>query len=209
MNLSFIELLKQEGINVTVTSSFRKNAKTKQGRTSHHSHYDDWGHPAAIDFRAADGNTDKLLKDIYSNPRIVAWLVTHKKGIIEETSKHPDIRKSTGADKTAKRGDLLHVGPDQLALRMSKAWGVDYNATYNTSSNLASSTYSGPRDGKMGSKAFPLGGGKTKIDPNGSYTLFHTFGYGTDKRTKRRGVDCSKKVINTLMGYMDKGCNTL
>jgi len=207
MNLSFPELLKQEGINISVTSTFRKNAKTKQGRTSHHSHNDEWGHPAAIDFRAADGNTDKLLNDIYSNPRIVAWLINHKKGIIEETSKHSKIRESTGADKTAPGGDLLHVGPDRLALQMSRAWGLDYNANYNTT--RSSATYSGPRDGKMGSKAFPLGGGKTKIDPNGSYTLFHTFGYGTDKRTKRRGVDCSKKVINTLMGYMDKGCSTL
>ena len=203
MNLSFPELLKQEGLNIVVTSTLRPGAKTKQGRTSHHSHKDEWGYSAAIDFRAADGNYQKLLSDIYSNPRIRAWLVNHKKGILEETMQHPDIRKSSGADKY--RDGLLHLGPDQGALRMSRSWGLNYDNRSYSSTNL---TYTGPRDGKMGSKAFPLGKGR-EMNPDGNYTVFHTFGYGTDKRTKRSGVDCSKKVINTLIGYMDKGCNTL
>lgn len=201
MNLSFPELLKQEGLNIIVTSELRPGAKTKQGRTSHHSHRDEWGYSAAIDFRAADGNYTKLLNDIYSNPRIRAWLVNHKKGILEETMQHPDVRRSSGADKY--RDGLLHLGPDQGALRMSRNWGLSYDTYRSTNS-----TYTGPRDGKMGSKAFPLGKGK-KMNPDGNYTVFHTFGYGTDKRTKRSGIDCSKKVINTLIGYMDKGCNTL
>jgi len=88
---------------------------------------------------------------------------------------------------------------------MSRSWGLNYDNRSYSSTNL---TYTGPRDGKMGSKAFPLGKGR-EMNPDGNYTVFHTFGYGTDKRTKRSGVDCSKKVINTLIGYMDKGCNTL
>jgi len=114
MDLSFPELLKQEGLDIIVTSDLRPGAKTKQGRTSHHSHKDDWGHPAAIDFRAADGDYTKLLNDIYNNPRIRAWLINHGKGIIEETNQHPDIRKRTGADKY--RDGLLHLGPDKLAI---------------------------------------------------------------------------------------------
>ena len=207
MNLSFPELLKQEGLNIIVTSELRPGARTKQGKVSHHSHKDEWGYSAAIDFRAADGNYTKLLKNIYSNPRIVAWLINHKKGILEETMQHPDVRKNSGADKY--RDGLLHLGPDKGALRMSRNWGVNYNAVPSYPTRNSNTTYTGPIDGKMGSKAFPLGGGKTKMNPNGSYTLFHTFGYGTDKRTKRSGVDCSKKVINTLIGYMNKGCNTL
>ena len=77
MNLSFPELLKQEGINIRVTSDYREGAKTKQGKTSHHSHKDEWGHPAAVDFRAADGDYKKLLKQIYGNPRVCAWLRNH------------------------------------------------------------------------------------------------------------------------------------
>lgn len=120
MNLSFPELLKQEGLNIIVTSELRPGAKTKQGRTSHHSHKDEWGYSAAIDFRAADGNYTKLLNDIYSNPRIKAWLVNHGKGIIEETSQHPGVRKSTGADKY--KDGLLHLGPDKLAIQMSSKY---------------------------------------------------------------------------------------
>ncbi len=126
MNLSFPELLKQEGIDIIVTSDFRPGAKTKQGRVSHHSHKDDWGHPAAIDFRAADGDYKKLLKQIYGNERVRAWLINHGKGILEETAEHPDVRSSSGADKY--RDGLLHLGPDQGALRMSREyWGLDYN----------------------------------------------------------------------------------
>lgn len=120
MDLSFPELLKQEGLDIIVTSDLRPGAKTKQGRTSHHSHKDDWGHPAAIDFRAADGDYTKLLNDIYNNPRIRAWLINHGKGIIEETNQHPDIRKRTGADKY--RDGLLHLGPDKLAIQMSSRY---------------------------------------------------------------------------------------
>ena len=60
----------------------------------------------------------------------------------------------------------------------------------------------------MGSKDYQLGKGRV-MNPEGTYTLFHTFGYGTDRKTKMSGVDCSKKIINTLTSYMDKGCNTL
>ena len=194
MNLPFDELLKQEGIQIRVTSRLRPGAKTKSGHTSHHSHTDEWGNSAAMDIVPVDGNFDKLKNDIYSNPRIKAWLVNHNKGILEETT--PDVMKKTGAT-----GKHFHVGPDRWARQMSSNY-----LNYNGAPAQQSVQYSG--DGKMGSKAFPLGGGK-KLDPNGNYTLFHTFGYGTDKRTKHSGVECSKKVINTLIGYMDKGCNTL
>lgn len=141
MNLSFPELLKQEGIKIIVTSGFRPGAKTKQGKVSHHSRKDEWGNPFAIDFRAADGNTDKLLNDIYNNPRIRAWLINHGRGIIEETNKHPDIRKSTGADKTARGGDLLHMGPDKLAIKMSSAW-MSYDKITPSRQNIGQSAKS-------------------------------------------------------------------
>lgn len=132
MNLSFPELLKQEGLNIIVTSELRPGAKTKQGKTSHHSHKDEWGYSAAIDFRAADGNYTKLLQDIYSNPRIVAWLINHNKGIIEETAQHPNVRERTGASKY--RDGLLHLGPDKLAIQMSSRY-INYGRRINPSIN--------------------------------------------------------------------------
>lgn len=123
MRLSFPQLLKQEGINIRVTSELRKNAKTKSGNRSHHSYINEWGFSAACDIVPVDGNFDKLKKDIYSNPRIVAWLINHNIGILEETSQ--DIMSKTGAT-----GKHFHVGPDKWAIKMSSKY-INYNSTQN------------------------------------------------------------------------------
>ena len=129
MNLSFDELLKQEGIQIRVTSKLRSGAKTKSGNVSHHSHKDDWGHSAAMDIVPLDGNFEKLLKDIYGNPRIVAWLVNHDKGILEEIT--PEVMKKTGAT-----GKHLHIGPDRWAKQMSSKY-IDYH-TMASNTNISS-----------------------------------------------------------------------
>ena len=123
MRLSFPQLLKQEGINIRVTSELRKNAKTKSGNKSHHSYINEWGFSAACDIVPTDGNFDKLKRDIYNNPRIVAWLINHKIGILEETTQA--VMNKTGAT-----GKHFHVGPDKWAIKMSSNY-INYNSTQN------------------------------------------------------------------------------
>lgn len=59
-----------------------------------------------------------------------------------------------------------------------------------------------PSTVKIGGGGYPKGKGK-RLDPNGMYTVFHTFGYGKDqwKVNKFTGVECCKKVINTIIKY--------
>lgn len=75
--------------------------------------------------------------------------------------------------------------------------------------------YKGPADGSIGSKDFPQGKGKA-MDPQGIYWPFRTFGFGTSptKRPEsahkqRTGVECCKLAINTILGYLNKGCKTI
>jgi hypothetical protein len=81
-----------------------------------------------MDIVPVDGNFEKLKKDIYSNPRIVAWLVNHDKGILEETTS--DVMSKTGAT-----GKHFHVGPDKWAKQMSSKY-INYSTmTSNFDSN--------------------------------------------------------------------------
>lgn len=112
-NISFKDLLKEEGIKVKVTSEYRSgNSK------SWHSKKDEHGNSMAIDIVPLDGDFDNLRNQIYSNPRVVNWLKTHRIGILEEIT--PDVMSKTGAT-----GMHFHVGPDKWALRMSSMY-IDY-----------------------------------------------------------------------------------
>ena len=119
MKLSFPEVCEQEGIKIKVTSSFRPGSITKSGHKSNHSIKTQWGHSAAVDIVPADRDFEKLKKQIYSNPRVVAWLINHKVGVLEETTK--DIMSKTGAT-----GPHFHVGPDSWAIRMSSKY-INYD----------------------------------------------------------------------------------
>lgn len=111
LNINFKQLLKEENIKAKVTSSFRKNAKTKSGKNSYHSQLDEQGNPMAYDIVPTDGDFNKLLDSIYSNSRIVNWLKQKGYGILEETTSN--IMKKTGAT-----GAHLHIGPDSSAIEM-------------------------------------------------------------------------------------------
>ena len=113
-DISFKDLLKEEGIQVRVTSEYRSgNSK------SWHSKKDEHGNSKAIDIVPLDGDFDNLRNQIYSNPRIVNWLKTHRIGILEEIT--PDVMSKTGAT-----GMHFHVGPDKWALRMSSMY-INYD----------------------------------------------------------------------------------
>jgi len=60
--MSFQDLIKEENLPITITSSFRPGAHTVQGRKSHHSEKDEWGNPRAYDFRPTNGDFNGLLK---------------------------------------------------------------------------------------------------------------------------------------------------
>ena len=111
VNLSFEELLKQEGVHFRISSGYRKGAKTKQGRTSHHSEIDSKGNPMAYDIVPNGVSWKQFKQEIYGNPRIMNYLRQKNWGILDETI--PSIKQRTGAT-----GDHLHVGPDQIARKM-------------------------------------------------------------------------------------------
>lgn len=103
--VSFEDLLKQEGVHARITSGYRENSKTSFGKTSHHA-----TKGGAYDIVPTDGDFENLRREIYGNPRIIAWMKNKGWGILEETN--PEIKRRTGAT-----GDHWHFGPDKIAVQ--------------------------------------------------------------------------------------------
>lgn len=114
--ISLSDLLKQEGVDFTITSSYRPNAITKSGHKSNHSI-----EGGAYDIKPANGKSFEDLKEqIYSNPTIVQWMNDHGWGIIEETT--PEVMAKTGAT-----GKHWHFGPDSIGVQNFKKRLEEYN----------------------------------------------------------------------------------
>lgn len=114
--ISLPDLLKQEGVDFTVTSSYRPNAVTKSGHKSNHSI-----EGGAYDIKPTNGKSFEDLKEqIYSNPTIVQWMNDHGWGIIEETTQ--EVMAKTGA--TDKH---WHFGPDSMGVQNFKKRLEEYN----------------------------------------------------------------------------------
>lgn len=114
--ISLPDLLKQEGVDFTVTSSYRPNAVTKSGHKSNHSIEGD-----AYDIKPAnDKSFEDLKEQIYSNPTIIQWMNDHGWGIIEETT--PEVMAKTGAT-----GKHWHFGPDSMGVQNFKKRLDEYN----------------------------------------------------------------------------------
>lgn len=103
--ISFEDLLKQEGVHAKITSGYRENSKTSSGKVSHHA-----TKGGAYDVVPTDGDFENLRREIYGNPRIVAWMKNKGWGILEETN--PEIKRRTGAT-----GDHWHFGSDETAVQ--------------------------------------------------------------------------------------------
>ena len=114
--ISLPDLLKQQGVDFTITSSYRPNAITKSGHKSNHSI-----EGGAYDIKQANGKSFEDLKEqIYSNPTIVQWMNDHDWGIIEETT--PEVMTKTGAT-----GKHWHFGPDSMGVQNFKKRLDEYN----------------------------------------------------------------------------------
>ena len=114
--ISLPDLLKQEGVDFTITSSYRPNAVTKSGHKSNHSI-----EGGAYDIKPTNGKTFEDLKnEIYSNPTIVQWMNDHGWGIIEETT--PEVMAKTDAT-----GKHWHFGPDSMGVENFKKRLEEYN----------------------------------------------------------------------------------
>ena len=114
--ISLPDLLKQEGVDFTITSGYRPNAITKSGHKSNHSI-----EGGAYDIKPTNGKTFEDLKnEIYSNPTIVQWMNDHGWGIIEETT--PEVMAKTGAT-----GKHWHFGPDSMGVANFKKRLEEYN----------------------------------------------------------------------------------
>ena len=114
--ISLPDLLKQQGVDFTITSSYRPNAVTKSGHKSNHSI-----EGGAYDIKPANGKSFEDLKEqIYSNPTIVQWMNDHGWGIIEETTS--EVMAKTGAT-----GKHWHFGPDSMGVQNFKKRLDEYN----------------------------------------------------------------------------------
>lgn len=114
--ISLPDLLKQQGVDFTITSSYRPNAVTKSGHKSNHSI-----EGGAYDIKPTNGKSFNDLKEqIYSNPTIVQWMNDHGWGIIEETT--PEVMAKTGAT-----GKHWHFGPDSMGVENFKKRLEEYN----------------------------------------------------------------------------------
>ena len=114
--ISLPDLLKQQGVDFTITSSYRPNAITKSGHKSNHSI-----EGGAYDIKPANGKSFEDLKEqIYSNPTIVQWMNDHGWGIIEETTS--EVMAKTGAT-----GKHWHFGPDSMGVQNFKKRLDEYN----------------------------------------------------------------------------------
>ena len=114
--ISLPDLLKQQGVDFTITSSYRPGAITKSGHKSNHSI-----EGGAYDIKPTNGKSfEDLREQIYSNPTIIQWMNDHGWGIIEETT--PDVMAKTGAT-----GKHWHFGPDSMGVENFKKRLEEYN----------------------------------------------------------------------------------
>lgn len=113
--ISLEQLLKNIGANARITSGYRHNSKTKQGRVSHHSRKDQWGQSMAHDIVAIDGDFEKLKKQLIESPEAQNWFAKRGYGVLDETT-------SAMLAKTGGTGKHFHIGPDQLAIRTWNEW---------------------------------------------------------------------------------------
>lgn len=98
-----IDKFLESGINIRVTSGFRKNAKTSSGKDSWHASGE------AIDITPAPGETlDQLLEQIKNSPELVNWLTENGYGILRETTQGA-LKRTKGS------GYHLHIGKDAKA----------------------------------------------------------------------------------------------
>ena len=99
---TLIDMFNTAGIKFKVTSGFRKNAITKQGKQSHHATGN------AIDIVPLDGNFETLANAIRNNPEIVDYMKSKGLGILDETT--AEMLARTGGT-----GPHYHIGPDKIA----------------------------------------------------------------------------------------------
>lgn len=113
--LSFKELIEQEHIPARISSGYRKNGRTAQGRESNHSKLDKYGNSMAYDIVPLPGYSfDDLRQALYKNPRIINWFKQRNWGVLEEMQ---DGRRgfydlSGKFHYTKATGPHFHIGPD-------------------------------------------------------------------------------------------------
>lgn len=109
------ELLREEGVDARITSSYRPNAQTSNGSVSHHSNKE----MPALDIVPTNGKSfDELILQMLMNPRIMQWFKDNKWGIHSEVSKDQWNAFTTGAH--------LHLGPDKVAVKGLQAIVKNY-----------------------------------------------------------------------------------
>ena len=101
---TFAQLLKEEGVDARITSSYREGAVTSNGSRSHHGNKEN----PAIDIVPTNGKSyDELIIQMITNPKIMKYFKDHGWGIHSEVSKDQWNSLTTGAH--------LHIGPDNVA----------------------------------------------------------------------------------------------
>lgn len=108
--ISFQQLCKNIGADVTVTSEYREGNKK-----SHHSRLDEWGRSKAIDVVPKDGDFEGFKNKLLNSPEARNWFQKRGYGILNEII--PQVMSQTKAT-----GKHFHIGPDQWAQRIWNQW---------------------------------------------------------------------------------------
>ena len=118
-DLTLPELLTNEGFQFRVSSGYRPNARTYQGKTSNHS-LGDASNPGAYDIVPLATSYDEFEQRLYSNPRVLAWLDKKGWGTLKENAllngKRGFLRTDGTFANTGASGNHFHFGPDKGAL---------------------------------------------------------------------------------------------
>lgn len=118
-DLTLPELLTNEGFQFKVSSGYRQNAKTYQGKPSNHS-LGNALNPGAYDIVPLATSYDEFEQRLYSNPRVLAWLDKKGWGTLKENAllngQRGFLRTDGTFANTGASGDHFHFGPDKGAL---------------------------------------------------------------------------------------------
>ena len=89
---------------IQITSGFRRNSTTKQGRTSFHASGN------AIDIVPKNGDFAQLERELVKYPDVIQYMQSKGIGILDETS--AEMMNKTGAT-----GKHFHIGKDKSAIK--------------------------------------------------------------------------------------------
>ena len=187
--ISLEEMLNNIGAKYRVTSSYRPNAKTKQGRTSYHSQKDTSGMSMAYDIVPLNGNFEEFRNLLINSPEARNWFEKRGWGILDETT--PEMLARTGGT-----GKHYHFGPDKIARDTWQQWiaAGKKGMKFDKGNKLPVGTIEMKTpEGKIIGYKIPMPGGGFKMATS------EDEGIATYNKARAKYKDPSENFLNDLM----------